>query len=285
MISRALYCPGTMSSLEIRSGVTLSHVVRAMPRDVRNQFFAWITKRGPFIEHDRQSIEDDLFFFGDSEVTDGSLGEAARRIVASFRAAVFSVIYEQRSLFAADPLTVIHGFHDEPIDYVDVPNYMDGSDLASALAHVLPEPQTWNELLSNCRQLYDRLLVGSHCDEVLARRPYSPSIGRRVQELLAVLQRLMLAMNEDDGSLTEAGNRLKEQYFVGERALFSDESSSRKTDKKTRNAFEFPDPGGSGTLTCYWHGKISTQYFRIHFEWPVAPPRKNLKIVYIGPHI
>ena len=284
VIARILYCPGTMSSLEIRSGVTLSSVVRTMPRDIRNQMFAWIAKRGPFIEHDRQDVENDLFFFGDYEVTDGGLGEAARRIVASLRAAVFSVVHDRMSLFVADPLTVTHGFHEKPIDYVDVPNFRDGGDLAGALVDMAPEPETWCELLSSCRQLHDRLLVGSHCDVVLSRFPYSPSTGRRVQALLAVLQRLMLEMKED-GSLTEAGNRLRNQYFVGERALFSDESSSRKTHRTTRDAFEFPDPEGSGTLTCYWHGKISSKSFRIHFEWPVTRPREKLRVAYIGPHI
>ena len=284
VIAHVLYCPRTMSSIEIRAGVTLFSVVRTMPRDIRNQLFAWIGKRGPFIEDDRQSVENDLFFFGDCEVTDGGLGEAARRIVASLRAAVFSVIHDRRSRFLADPLTVTHGFHDEPIGQVDVPNFHDGRGLAGALADLVPEPETWSELLSSCRQLYDRLVVGSHCDGILSRYPYSPSIGRRIQALLAVLQRLMLEMNED-GSLTVAGNRLREQYFVGERALFSDESSSRKTHKKSRDAFAFPDPEGSGTMTCYWHGKVSSQFFRIHFEWPVLPPRRKLRIAYIGPHI
>jgi len=273
-----------MSSIEIRSGVTLSSVVRTMPRDARNQLFAWIGKMGPFLEDDRQSVENDLFFFGDCDVTDGSLGEAARRIVAVLRAAVFSVVHDRTSRFVADPLRVTHGFHDEPIADVDVPNYCDEQELAGALADMAPEPGTWRELLSICRQLYDRLLVGGHCDEVLSRCPYSPAIGRSIRALLSVLQRLMLEMNED-GSLTGAGNRLREQYFVGERALFSDESSSRKTQKKTRDAFAFPDPEGSGTLTCYWHGKISSQAFRIYFEWPVSPPRNKLGVAYIGPHI
>lgn len=283
-IAKVLYCPGTMSSIEIRSGVTLSSVVRTMPRDVRNQLFAWIGKMGPFIEDDRQSVESDLFFFGDCEVTDGSLGEAARRIVALLRAAVFSVVHGRKSRFGANPLRVTHGFHDEPIADIDVPNYLHERELIAALVDMAPEPGTWRDLLSICRQLYDRLLVGGHCDEVLSRCPYNPSIGRRVQALLSVLQRLMIEMNED-GSLTEAGNLLREQYFVGERALFSDESSSRKTQKKTRDAFAFPDPEGSGTLTCYWHGKISSQAFRIHFEWPVSPRRKKLRVAYIGPHI
>ena len=91
----------------------------------------------------------------------------------------------------------------------------------------------------------------------------------------------MVEMNED-GSLSEAGTRLRQDYFVGKRALFTDESERRKTAKRSDDAFTFPDPDGSGGLRCHWHGKIGTQYFRIHFEWPVPAPRKKLKIAYIG---
>lgn len=281
VVAKALYCSKNVPLFEIRPGVTISRVVQSMPRDARNQLFAWVAKMGPFIEDDRLNVENDLFLFDDLEVTDGGLGEAARRILLALQAAVFSVIYDKKSRFLANPLKVAQGFHDEPISLVDVPNYCDGNQLAKVLSELSPEPSTWNELLSECRERYDRLLVGEHCNKVLISYPYNPAIARRIRELFAVLQEIMIEMNED-GSLTESGNDLLQQYFVGERALFTDESERRKTAKWSDDAFTFPDPEGSGNLVCHWHGKISTQYFRIHFEWPVPAPRKRLKIAYIG---
>ena len=270
-----------MGSTEVRPGVPLASVAQSMPRDKLNQLLAWVNKRGPFIESDRQTVEDDLFFFGETEVTELGLGEAARRIVTSLCAAVLSVVDNQRSRFFATPLRVMQGLPDEIIDCIDVPNYWDGMVLSRALADLAPEPATWNELLSSCREVYDRLLVGSHCDEILAPHPYNPAIGRRVKALLEVLQLLMLQMRPD-GSLTPTGNTLLQKYFVGKRALFTDESDSRK---QNPSAFTFPDPEGSGTLTCYWHGKVSSKAYRLHFEWPVQPPRERLRVAYIGPKI
>ncbi len=91
----------------------------------------------------------------------------------------------------------------------------------------------------------------------------------------------MTEMN-NDGRLSEAGEELRNTYFVGERSWFSDESETRKRSPET---FTFPDPDGDGTLVCFWRDKVSTRAFRIHFEWPVSPPVRRLRVVYIGPHL
>ena len=113
---------------------------------------------------------------------------------------------------------------------------------------------------------------------------YHPPGGRRILALLDVLQRLMTEM-DGDGRLSRAGAELHNRFFVGERSWFSDESEGRKNSPKT---FTFPDPAdpnGAKRLVCPWHGKVSTRAFRIHFEWPVSPPVRRLRIVYIGPHL
>ena len=281
IIAEALYCARAMPSTEVWSGVTLADVARTMPPDERGLLLAWVNKYGPFIDDDRQSIDDDLFFFGEIEVTECGLGEAARRILALHGAAVFSAIVQQRSPFAVDPVRVVQGFPDEAIVHVEVPNYRDDVALRLALAALRPTPTSWSDLLSQCRSDYDRVLIGTHCDAVLEPHPYRPNVGSRVDFLLGILQRMMTEMRED-GRLTNIGVSLREQYFVGERALFTNESETRK---HSIAEFTFPDPAGSGSLVCHWHGKISTPAYRIHFEWPVSPPRRRLKVVYIGPHL
>ena len=218
-------------------------------------------------------------FFHNIDVTECGLGEASRRILASQKAAVFSVIVEDlSSASAADPLCVVQGFPDEVIDHVHVPNYWDDVALRQILEALGPTPRSWIDLLSRCRTDYDRLLIGTHCETVLEPHPYRRNVGSRVGFLLSVLQRMMTEMRED-GSLTNAGVSLREQYFVGKRALFTNESETRK---HSTAEFTFPDPAGSGSLVCHWYAKISTPAYRIHFEWPVPPPRRKLKVVYIG---
>ena len=276
-----------MPDTEIRPGVSLAKVGRGLPRDKRELLFQWVSKKGPFIEDDRQATDDDLFLFDGEDVTCLGLGEAARRILATLPAATLSPVQDPASRFAADPLSVVHGLAEEPIDHVPVANFRETGALADALLAARPEPATWPELLAEARERFDRLHIGGHCDDILARHPYHPPGGRRILALLDVLQRLMTEM-DGDGKLSRAGMELRNKFFVGKRSWFSDESEGRKNSPET---FTFPDPAdpadpdGTKRLVCPWHGKVSTQAFRIHFEWPVSPPVRRLRIVYIGPHL
>lgn len=281
-IRRALYCSGNLSVLEIRPGVVLSAVAQRMPRERLSLFMRWIAKQGPFIETDRQSAQDDLFYFEDIEVTELGLGEAARWILAARRAAVLSVVGGAAPRFAKSSLEVLHGSPEEPRDHLAVPNYWAAEELDAVLQAELPDPATWSEFLSRCRTRYDRLLISVHCDARLKSRPYARSLGRAIKRRLQVLQELMCNMNSD-GSLSADGRELLDQYFKGQHARFTDESHTRKQTHPER--FRFPDPDGDGALVCTWHGKVSPQSFRIYFEWPVPPPRRILKICYIGPHL
>ena len=270
-----------MPHTEIRPGVSLAKIGRRLPRDKRGLLFQWTGKKGPFIEDDRQATDDDLFLFGDEDVTNLGLGEAARRILATLPAATLSPVQNPASRFAADPLCVVHGLAEEPIGHVSVANFLETNALADALRAAGPEPETWPELLAEARARFDRLHIGSYCDGILARYPYHPPGGRKILALLDVLQRLMTEMDRD-GGLSHAGLELRNRFFVGKRAWFSGESEPRRNSPKT---FTFPDPDGGGELVCFWHGKVSTPAFRIHFEWPVSPPVRRLRIVYIGPHL
>ena len=276
-----LYCARGMPDMEIRPGVSLAGIGRRLPRDKRGLLFQWTGKKGPFIEDDRQATDDDLFLFGDEDVTNLGLGEAARRILATLPAATLSPVQNPASRFAADPLCVVHGLAEEPIGHVPVANFLETNALADALRAAGPEPETWPELLAEARARFDRLHIDSYCDGILARHPYHPPGGRKILDLLDVLQRLMAEM-DSEGRLSQAGLERYNKFFVEERARFSDESESRRNSPET---FTFPDPDGDGTLVCFWHGKISTRAFRIHFEWPVSPPVRRLRIVYIGPHL
>lgn len=279
-IRDVLYCTRALPTMEISPGQTVASVAWRMPRDRRQLLFAWVNKYGPFIESDRQFIEDDLFFFEATEVTDLGLGEAGRRVVAGHLTAVVSVIRRQ-SRFKKSPLVVIQGFPEEPISKVEIENYWEGAELTKTLRLHMPEPRTWAELLTQCRSRFERLVIGEYCDDVLRRYPYRPESGRMAIRLFGVLNDLMGEMKAD-GSLSQRGERLRQRYFVGRKAWFSDESRGRKANPKR---FTFPDPTGRGELCCYWHGKIRSSGYRVHFVWPVPTPGDPLKVVYFGPHL
>lgn len=282
VLRQALYCSRGMPETVVSASQKLSDIGRAMPRDKIGLLFQWVNKRGPFLDDHKESIDDDLFMLDEDDVTELGLGEAARRLVASRRAATLSSVDVDTSRFSAESLKIIHGLVEEPISVISVPNYTSPAELAKKLRSVRqPTTTTWNELLINCRNRFDRLNIGTHCERVLARIPYNPAAGRRIWNLLDLLQRIMTEMDEN-GRLSCKGKQLYYKHFVGKRAWFSDESDTRKAEIQT---FTFPDPAGKGQLVCYWHGKVSTRSFRVHFEWPVKRPSESLKVAYIGPHL
>src|SRR5689334_16695845 len=52
-------------------------ILSAASRDAKGVILAWISKRGPFLDDDRQPEPDDYFEFDSNDVTDQGLGEAA----------------------------------------------------------------------------------------------------------------------------------------------------------------------------------------------------------------
>ena len=277
----SLYCARGMGNVRTPAGMPLFRAAQELPRDTRALLFDWIAKRGPFIEDDRQVIDEDLFFFGEEEVTELGLGEAARRISAELRAVTLSPVGNEPSRFAESSLGVVHGFPEEPIARVSVPNYTESEALVEVLRTLDPDPANWHDFLELCRHRFDLLLIGPHCDVTLAHFPYMPAAGRRIMTLLNVLQHIMTEMS-DEGRLSPLGLELRSTFFTGERAWFSDESERRK---QRPLDFTFPDPEGGRDIVCFWHGKISTAAIRMHFDWPVERGARRLRVVYIGPHI
>ena len=240
-----------------------------------------MAKHGPFIEDDRQAIDDDLFYFERDDVTNLGLGEAARRICAELRAATLSPVGSERSRFSGSPLGVVHGLPEEPIAQVPVPNYTESGPLVEILRTLDPSPGNWHDFLEVCRHRFDLLHIGPHCDENLEHLPYMPAAGRRIIELLNVLQSVRAEM-DPVGRLSPAGLELRNRFFAGRRAWFSNESEPRR---QRPRSFTFPDPEGGNDIVCFWHGKVSTAAIRIHFDWPVESGARRLRVVYIGPHI
>lgn len=277
----ALYCARGFGRVETPAGVPLSRAAQALPRDTRVQLFQWIANYGPFIEDNRQAIDEDVFFFEEEDVTDLGLGEAARRIRVEQTVATWSPGADAPSRFASSPLRVVHGLPDEPIAEVDVTNYTESERLADALRALPPRPANWQDFLEDCRHRFDLLRIGEHCDTTLMRLSYMPAAARRIIELLNILQRIRAEMDRS-GSLSPAGLQLRDRFFTGKRAWFSDESERRKQNPKR---FTFPDPEGGNDITCFWHGKVSTAPIRMHFDWPVEDGAKPLRIAYIGRHI
>jgi hypothetical protein len=113
--------------------------------------------------------------------------------------------------------------------------------------------------------------------------PFSQLVTKRIFELLDILNRLVIE-SDLNGQLSETGRNLLQQHFSGDKAWFTDESSTNKRNFKQEMTFSDPIDN-SKKIFCSWHGKIKTPQVRVHFEWPRPNNQKKIKVVYIGPKI
>jgi hypothetical protein len=147
----------------------------------------------------------------------------------------------------------------------------------------LPPPSTWSDWLAQVESNLDHLVVSTEIADRLASCPFQSSLSERVTELLEILNSLATE-TEDDSSLTAKGLEIQQENFVGKNASFSDESETNKRQFKSDLTFRDPEDS-TRKLFCPWHGKISQEQFRIHFEWPRPKGQREIKVVYIGPKI
>ncbi|WP_447750822.1 hypothetical protein [Sphingopyxis fribergensis] len=279
-LARLLYCSRQTGEIQALHGERLLSSVARLPRDERAALLSWLGKSGPFLDDERTDAEEDLYLIGNEEVTDLGPGEAARQRQKGNDGRLLSI---GRDSFNSTPLEIIHGLPDEPLETVPVPNSWKLDEARAWADSADPEPENWAQLLDVSRRRFGRLLIGPHCDATLAAQTFYPAVSRRVLELLRVLDSIIENMNEN-ASLNGLGEELVQNHFVGKKAWFTDESAENK--QLFGNAMTFPDPADRArNLQCFWHGKIKTPQFRVHFEWPLQPGAKILKVAYIGPKI
>ena len=275
-----LYCSRQTGETQAIHGERLLNSVSRLPRDERAVILNWLGKSGPFLDDDRMHADDDLYYLNGEDVTELGPGEAVRQRQKGNDGRLLSL---HNLAFKITPLDVIHGLIEDPLETVPVPNTWNFQEVTEWANSADPEPQNWTELLSVARNRYGRLLIGHLCDEVLGGQTFYPAVSRRVLELLRVLNSIAESADEE-AKLSPLGSELVQNHFVGQKAWFTGESAGNM--EQFGAAMTFPDPADADRkIQCFWHGKVKTPQFRVHFEWPLPAGTKNIKVAYIGPKI
>lgn len=252
--------------------------------DFRRAVLSWLDRNGPFVEGDRLHEGDDYFEYSGLDVTDTGLGEATRRKKANEDAASFSFVGGAIP-FDLTPLLVDHGLCDDRLGCYEVDNCWTLEQLeASGIGYERPA-SSWKELVESARRRFPRLIIPDNIyqDQRLSREPFNAAIRDRA---LVLLSRLDLYMSDRTaaGAEGEIARSVINNFFTGERALFTGESPSNIRD--FAQELTFPDPlNADQAILAHWHGKISHRFFRMHFEWPVPAGRGQLKVLYLGPKL
>jgi hypothetical protein len=283
-ILAAMRTTPVLAERHVSPGRTLREVVRSWRGSpTAAALLAWVGKTGPFIDDDRLTETDDLFMCFGVEVTEGGLGEAARRIKAQEDAATLSFAGGEPD-FGRSPLPVMHGFEDAPIACYPVVNYWTVDALVASALALRPLPLSWRETIEAARERFPRLILPDAIfeNDRLARDPFDAVLRDRIFVLLGILDSYMAA-RDADGVEGPAAQEILRIHFSGDRALFSPESPSNR--RAHKNDLTFPDPLGGPTIFAHWHGKISHRVYRLHFEWPVPATATKLRVVYFGPKL
>lgn len=284
LLRQNLFCSRTIGTRPVTYRDSFCQAILSLvDRDFKSLTLNWINKNGPFWDDNRQDNPDDYFECQEEDVTDQGIGEAARRFLDDQKTEIYSFV-RSRFNFETSPLTVLHGFPEDPLDVLSIENHWEIKQLREALRSAQPEAQNWKELLEYVEDNFRGLIIPfENIYGQISPYPINRVLVERIKKLLRILNNIVEQTNVS-GSLTTEGVDLFNKYFIGQRALFTDESASNK--HKFRELLTFSDPvNHSRSIFCPWHGKIRSPQFRIHFEWPRPQGQRQIKVLYIGPKI
>lgn len=238
---------------------------------------SWIAKNGPFVEDDLQRNSDEyLTIENNTIVTEEAIGEAATR---HFNGLPVGLVSFAPSDYQYTPIEIDWHRSDAHVQTGELHNVWSEAALQTYLERYQNPPQTWKELLQQLPRRFPQLTFLPNLADYLDGDPFSPYAVERTFVLLDVLNRLKTCFDAD-GRRTPEGEALVENYFRRKKAHFTDSSDQEKNDPRFREAMTFTDLQGA-PIECFWHGKIKTPQYRIHFSYPIEKDAP-LYIAYIG---
>ncbi|MDC7699574.1 hypothetical protein [Vogesella indigofera] len=279
LLKSFFYCSKSLACCQVTSVQNLQQAVMSERNpDYTRSVLSWLTSVGPFWEDIRQNVPDDYFEFDGVDVTDRGLGEAARHLSLNLKADSFSF---SGGGFDFSPVKILHGLPEDPLGDIDVVNIWKLAELIGSAVQRAPLPVNWVQMLNLCREKYSNLVLIDECVDSLKREPFSEYACHRFIFLLSILDRYQACLNIGEDGESER-NELRDNFFTGTKALFTDESKSNKIDFESE--MTFVDPSNGEEVFCPFHGKIKTPQYRVHFEWPPVRDRK-IRVFYLGPKI
>lgn len=200
------------------------------------------------------------------------------------------VSFKESVQFTASPLDIDAKFSGQQHNF----NVQNIHTLVQAKALVPePLPRTWSGYLFLWAEENKNLQFAPYLFDRIRKEPFDTVIADAATRLLSILNELQThRLASRDARLaenyvlseqhTKKVNALHEQYFKGTTAKFTDESVNNKAAYKAE--LTFTNPNGGPNIFCSYHGKISHNFWRIHYSWPIGD-NDPLQVVYIGPKI
>ncbi len=277
---REVHCHRKFLEVKPTPAMSIHQAVARLANDERRAVFSWLTRTGPFWDETRQHAEGEYLECKDEIVTDTAVGEAAFRMMNGMDCGLISI---SPSDWNYTPVDVTLRQNEELDDKkTTIKNWWCVDTFQDELQCIAPPIRSWDDLREASTTRFENLFFSENCFAPIVGTPFAKSAAYRFLRLLEILDRLARAFDAN-GVRTKEGHHIYQNYFTGDRALFSDSSDFEKKKFHQELTFFHPEDLRS-SLFCTWHGKISHLTLRLHFSWPIEAD-KPVYIVYAGPKI
>ena len=272
--------PANENIKELRDNLFNLTVCNPIEKNIKRGILNWFTK-GPFEYPEYQSLPSDKYFFNSLDVSLTGLGLATIWKQHGNESSVFS--FEGGEIdFTTNELTVMYHENSQYIDQFSLDNIAK-LDLLKQIVLKLDLIENWMDMLNVARKRYSNLVIGDIFKvSNLGGTPFREVVCNDVLNLLGKLDEY--AENCDQkGNEGPRAKELREKYFIGQRAKFTDEADADKVEFERK--LWFKRKNGEDYFAT-WHGKVNQDKFRIYFDWPMneGDPEK-IEIFYIGEKI
>jgi len=276
---RELQCHRNVVNSKVTHVHSMLQAMQVFDRNQQHPFLQWLTRLGPFWEDLREHSPDDYLECRGKVVTDTAVGEAAYCCLSGAHRGLLNLT---PSSWVFSPVPVIWVLNTTDRRIVDVLNHWDIQDLEAALRLAPPPLTSWEQLETGAKQRFTNLFFPADCFKPLDGRPFVKGPAHSILARLDILDQFKTCFDEQ-GERTPEGHRLYREYFIGQKAWFSDSSDTEKREFRIELTSRHPE-SDKEKLFCSWHGKVKTPQLRIHFSWPVSAG-EPLYVVYVGPKI
>lgn len=277
---REVYCHRAFLTAKPLPGMTMHQALEYLTRTQKRVVLGWLARRGPFWDDLREHGPNDWMECRGDIVTDSAVGEAAFRTLHGAECGLVSVT---PSTWDFSPVNVVWRQEDTGLtdQQATIENWRSPTTLEEGLQATTPI-RSWDDLRTVAISRFGSLTFAGNCFEQLDGSPFSKSAAERFLVLLGILDRFAHAF-DTNGVRTAEGQKIYQDYFTGDNALFSDSSESEK--HKFRNDLTFSHPNDPGQhLFCTWHGKVRQMTLRLHYWWSERAG-DPVYVVYAGPKI
>ncbi len=282
----SLHCSRiALKNRPVMGGVQFSNAIGNLANpELRRIIWRWVDQEGPFWDNGQEHSPDEFFYVGPGQevVTDTALAEASFHAQAQNPGDSYtSVISFAPSVsYNISPIIVFWYRSENQTDEIHLPNHWLEHSLIELLPQLQPPLDSWNQMMERAQAQYGNLIFLPGFMETLNRQPFSSTVANQALRLFSIIHELKNCFDAT-GTRTSRGHEIINDYFTGVNAKFSDESETNK--QRFRRELTFRTPDGK-IVFCPYHGKISHQYYRLHFSWPITKD-DPLYIAYIGPKI